>query len=168
MSSCSLQLRRFSVCDFENSFVDRIKGSLLLCSFPKGKGGEIFSILDLCDLSVNFLFICSVAPCLNQVFRHFFSMDNLKDYGEDATASSTGLGQSLERLPSSSEGLPSSTSSQTSHGGLYNRYHAGDVGAGSRGLCPDYARLIRTSGQFSGSGGSSSSSSSGAIWGFSG
>ena len=41
-------------------------------------------------------------------------MDNLKDYGEDATASSTGLGQSLERLPSSSEGLPSSTSSQTS------------------------------------------------------
>ena len=41
-------------------------------------------------------------------------MDNLKDYGEDATASSTSLGQSLERLPSSSEGLPSSTSSQTS------------------------------------------------------
>ena len=93
---------------------------MLLRSFPKGKGGRgIFSCLDLCDLSVYefsriFLYICSVAPCLNQVFRNFFSMDNLKDYGEDATASSTSLGQSLERLPSSSEGLPSSTSSQTS------------------------------------------------------
>ena len=41
-------------------------------------------------------------------------MDNLRDYGEDDTASSTGLGQSVARLPSSSEGLSSPTSSQIS------------------------------------------------------
>ena len=61
-----------------------------------------------------FLSICSVTPFLDQVFRHFFSMDNLRDYGEDNTVSSAGLGQSLAKLPSSSEGLPAPTSSQAS------------------------------------------------------
>ena len=39
-------------------------------------------------------------------------MDNLRDYGEDNAVSSTGLGRSLAKLPSSSEGDPAPTSSQ--------------------------------------------------------
>ena len=41
-------------------------------------------------------------------------MDNLRDYGEDDVVSSSGLGRSSAKLPSSSEGLPVPTSSQAS------------------------------------------------------
>ena len=92
---------------------------MLLNPFPKeGRGGGgIFSDQDLCDLSVYeisriFLSICSVTPFLDQVFRCFFCMDNLRDYGEDDAVSSSGLGRSLAKLPSSSEGHPAPTSSQ--------------------------------------------------------
>ena len=40
-------------------------------------------------------------------------MDNLRDYGEDDPASSSGLGRSMAKLPSSSEGPHAPTSSQT-------------------------------------------------------
>ena len=61
-----------------------------------------------------FLSICSVTPFLDQVFRCFSSMDNLRDYGEDDAVSSSGLGRSLVKLPSSSEGHPAPISSQAS------------------------------------------------------
>ena len=55
------------------------------------------------------------------------------------------------------------------HGGPYNRYNAGDIWAGSRGVGPNYDRPYCTSGQDCCSGGSpSSSSSSWAIWGVNG
>ena len=99
-------------------YVDRKWGPLLLNPFPKAGGGRgIFSVQDLCDLSVYeisriLLSICSVTPFLDQVFRCFFSMDNLRVYGEDDAVSSSGLGRSSTKLPSSSEGLPVPTSFQ--------------------------------------------------------
>ena len=82
-----------------------------------GGGTGIFSGQGLCDLSVYeffqfFLSTCYVTLFLDQVFRCFFSMDNLRDYGQDDQASSSGLGRSVAKLPSSSEGPLAPTSSQ--------------------------------------------------------
>ena len=115
MSSFLIHLRRSSVSNFAMS-----TGSEVLCSLipSQRRGGRgIFSDQDLCDLSGYkisriFLSICSVTPFLDQVFRCFFSMDNLRDYDEDDAVSSSGLGRSLAKLPSSSEGHPAPTSSQ--------------------------------------------------------
>ena len=60
----------------------------------------------------NFLIHLFRNPFLDQVFRCFFSMDNLRDYGKDDAVSSSGLGRSLAKLPSSSEGHTAPTSSQ--------------------------------------------------------
>ena len=90
----------------------------LIPSQRKGGGGTgIFSGQGLCDLSVYEFFqislsLCSVTPFLDQVFRCFFSMDNLRGYGEDEPSSSSGLGRSVAKLPSSSEGPLVATSSQ--------------------------------------------------------
>ena len=99
--------------------VNRNLGPLFLHSFPIGKrrgggGRGIFSVQDyviytLYEFSGISLFVCLVAPYLNQVFRRCFSMDNLKAYAEDDTASSTS-----RRPPPSSEGLSTSSSSLTS------------------------------------------------------
>ena len=99
-----------------------LTGSEVLCSLipSQRRGGRgIFSVQDLCDLSVYeisriLLSICSVTPFLDQVFSCFFSMDNLRVYGEDDAVSSSGLGRSSTKLPPSSEGLPVPTSSQAS------------------------------------------------------
>ena len=94
-----------------------LAGSEVLCSLipsQRGGGRGIFSVQDLCDLSRILLSICSVTPFLDQVFRCFFSMDNLRVYGEDDAVSSSGLGRASTKLPSSSEGLPVTTSSQAS------------------------------------------------------
>ena len=126
MSSCLFHSRRFSVCNFKNSFVDRNWGPLLLRSFPKGKvgggggggAGNLFRSRFMWPFSLrifqNFIIHLFHSPVLRPGFPSFFSMDNLRDYGEDDTASSTGLGQLVARLPSSSEGLSSPTSPQTS------------------------------------------------------
>ena len=58
--------------------------------------------------------VCYVAPYLNQVFRRCFSMDNLRAYAEDDSASSPSTGQLAKRPPLSSEGLSTSSSSRTS------------------------------------------------------
>ena len=89
-------------------------GSEVLWSYSslhkEGGGTGIFSgQVFKCDLSVYrvlqiSLFICDVSPFLDQVFRCFFSMDNLRDYGEDEPASSSSLGRSVAKLPSSSKG----------------------------------------------------------------
>ena len=89
-------------------------GSEVLWSYSslhkEGWGTGIFSgQVFKCDLSVYrvlqiSLFICDVSPFLDQVFRCFFSMDNLRGYGEDEPASSSSLGRSVAKLPSSSEG----------------------------------------------------------------
>ena len=50
------------------------------------------------------MLICDVSPFSNQVFRRFFSMDNLRGYGEDETSSSSCLGPSSKELPSPSAG----------------------------------------------------------------
>ena len=87
--------------------------------FPKegwGGHGNLFRSRFTWPFSIRifpiFLSICSVTPFLDQVFLCFFSMDNLKDYGEDDPASSSGLGRSMVKLPSSSEGHLAPTSSQ--------------------------------------------------------
>ena len=114
MSLFWFHLRSFSVSAFENSLC-RPKVRSFDPLIPSQRG--IFSGRGLCDLPVYeffqiFLSICSVTPFLDQVFRCFFSMDNLRDYGGDDTASSSGLGRSMAKLPSSSEGHPAPTSSQ--------------------------------------------------------
>ena len=60
------------------------------------------------------LFLCSVSPFLDQVFRCFFSMDNLRGYGEDEQRSSSSLGRSVEKLPSSSKGPVAPPTTQAS------------------------------------------------------
>ena len=52
-----------------------------------------------------------ISDALRRVLSSF-SMDNLRDYGEDNPASSSGLGHSVAKLPSSSEGPLAPTSSQ--------------------------------------------------------
>ena len=73
----------------------------------------------MCDLSVYrilqiSLFICTVSPYLDQVFRCVFSMDNLRGYGEDEPSSSAGLGPSAAQLPSSTEGPSAPLQAQAS------------------------------------------------------
>ena len=58
-----------------------------------------------------YFFICSVTPCLNQVFRHCFSMENLRAYAEDE-APAPSVQPPVTKGPNTSEGL--STSSSTS------------------------------------------------------
>ena len=87
--------------------------------WKKGGGGGIFSVQDyviytLYEFSGISLFVCYVAPYLNQVFRRCFSMDNLRAYAEDDSASSPSTGQLAKRPPPSSEGLSTSSSSRTS------------------------------------------------------
>ena len=102
---------------------DRNLGPLFLHSFPIGKGGgggrgissaHDYVIYTLYEFSKISLFVSSVAPFLNQVFRRCFSMDNLRAYAEDDSASSTSTGQLAKSLPPSSEGLSTSSSSLTS------------------------------------------------------
>ena len=58
-----------------------------------------------------YFFICSVTPCLNQVFRRCFSMENLRAYAEDEAPASS-VQSPVTEGPNTSEGL--STSSSTS------------------------------------------------------
>ena len=58
-----------------------------------------------------YFFICSVTPCLNQVFRRCFSMENLRAYAEDEAPASS-VQPPVTKGPNTSEGL--STSSSTS------------------------------------------------------
>ena len=58
-----------------------------------------------------YFFICSVTPCLNQVFRRCFSMENLRAYAEDE-APAPSVQTPVTKGPNTSEGL--STSSSTS------------------------------------------------------
>ena len=58
-----------------------------------------------------YFFICSVTPCLNQVFRRCFSMENLRAYAEDEAPASS-VQSPVTKGPNMSEGL--STSSSTS------------------------------------------------------
>ena len=109
MSLFKIRLRSFSVSSCENSLCRPEVRSFdpLIPSQRKGGGGGrtgIFSGQGLCDLSVYefFQIVCSVTPFLDQVFRCFFSMDNLRDYSEDDPVSSSSLGRSVAKLPSSS------------------------------------------------------------------
>ena len=101
-----------SITNFRS--VDRKWGPLIFY-FPsqrRGGGGwgqESFPVKYLMWPSVYrvlqiSLFIYDVSPFLDQVFRCFFSMDNLRGYGEDETMPSSSLGRSAAKLPSSSEG----------------------------------------------------------------
>ena len=58
-----------------------------------------------------YFFICSVTPCLNQVFRRCFSMENLRAYAEDE-AQAPSVQTPVTKGPNTSKGL--STSSSTS------------------------------------------------------
>ena len=71
-------------------------------------------IYTLYEFSRIYLFVCSVTLYLNQVFRHCFSMDNLRASTEDDSASSPSMGQLAKRTPPSTEGLSTSSSSRTS------------------------------------------------------
>ena len=70
-------------------------------SFPVRFINVTFQIIKLLQIS---LLICNVSPFSNQVFRRFFSMDNLRGYGEDDTLGSACLGPSSKELPSPSAG----------------------------------------------------------------
>ena len=110
MSSFLIHLRRFSISNFEISLCRPEVRSFAPFSLPKGGGGGGGG--GGAGDSRIFLSICSVTPFLDQVFRRFFRMDNLRDYGEDDAVSSSGFGRSLAKLPSSSEGHLAPTSSQ--------------------------------------------------------
>ena len=71
----------------------------------------IYTLYEFSGIS---FFVCSVALYLNQVFRRCFSMDNLRAYAEDNSASFPSTGQLAKRPPPSSEGLSTSSSSLTS------------------------------------------------------
>ena len=70
-------------------------------SFPVRFLNVTFQFTELLQIS---LLICDVSPFLDQVFRCFFSMNNLRGYGEDETSSSSCLGPSSKELPSPSAG----------------------------------------------------------------
>ena len=96
--------------------VDRKWGPLILCLSSQRRGGgegwaeESFPVrfinvtFQLTDLLQFSLLICDVSPFSNQFFRRFFSVDNLRGYGEDDTSSSSCLGPSSKELPSPSAG----------------------------------------------------------------
>ena len=57
-------------------------------------------------------FICSVTPCLNQVFRRCFSMENLRAYAEDE-AQAPSVQTPVTKGPNTSEGLSASSSTSS-------------------------------------------------------
>ena len=168
MSSFLFKLRRSSISIFIK-FICRIWGPLLLFSFPKGKVGGPGNLLRsrfMWPFSLrifqNFLIHLFRNPVFRPGFPSFFQHGQPEGLrrGRHSVLCWFGtiFGQVtfLFRRSSSSYVFPS-----FSHGGLDTRDYAGDVRAGSRGLGPDYARLIRASGQHSGSWWSPSSPSSG-------
>ena len=60
-----------------------------------------------------YFFICSITPCLNQVFRLCFSMENLRAYAEDEAPASS-VQPPVTKGPNTSEGLSTSSSSSAS------------------------------------------------------
>ena len=118
MSLFFFPLRRSSVFEFQ--FVS--ERNLVLCSlfpFPLEKGGRgFFSVQDyvihtLYEFSRIYLFVCSVYPYLNQVFRRCFSMDNLRAYADDGSESPS-VPEQLAKRPTTSEGLSTSSSTPSS------------------------------------------------------
>ena len=85
---------------------DRKWGPMILYLSSQRRGGEesfpvtcfnvTFQFTEFLQIS---LLICDVSP-----FSMFFSMDNLRGYGEDEHSSSSRLGPSSQELPASSAG----------------------------------------------------------------
>ena len=65
-----------------------------------------------CTISRIYFFICSVTPCLNQVFRRCFSMENLRAYAEDE-AQAPSVQTPVTKGPYTSEDLSASSSTSS-------------------------------------------------------
>ena len=124
MSLFKFHLRSSSISAYENSLCRPEVRSFdpLFPSQRKGGGGggggrgNLFRSRFMWPFSLRIFADFFIAllrnPVLRPSFPLFFSMDNLRGYGEDEQVSSSGLGRSVTKLPSSSEGPLVPTSSQ--------------------------------------------------------
>ena len=130
-----------------------LTGSEVLCSLipsqRRGVGWGIFSVQDLCDLFSlrnfeDFIIHLFRNPVLRPGFPLFFQHGQPQGIRRGRCCVLLWLGMILYKVAfifrrsSSHFVFPS-----FGDGGLNTRYYAVDVRAGSRGLGPDYARLIR-------------------------